>query len=62
MRRTLVLAALAVAALAPILPTAPASACNPQRPPFCENTTCGILEHVLSDIVGHDPVLNRCGA
>lgn len=35
MRRTLGLAALAVAAAAPVLPLAPASACDPDRFPYC---------------------------
>ena len=37
MRRTLAFAALAVAAAAPLLPVAPAAACDPYRPPWCQN-------------------------
>lgn len=49
MRRTLMLAALAVAAAAPLLPVAPASACDPNRPPWCE-TPCSIAQDAYNTV------------
>lgn len=56
MRRTLVFAALAVAAAAPLLST-PASACDPYRPPWCQNA-CTIARSgytTVHDTVGRGP-------
>ena len=44
MRRALVLAALAVAAAAPLLPAAPASACDPYRFPYCMTYCRALLQ------------------
>ncbi|HEX8003525.1 MAG TPA: hypothetical protein VF519_12595 [Mycobacteriales bacterium] len=48
MRRTLALAALAVAAAAPLLAT-PASACDPYRPPWCQNA-CTIGQSAYTSV------------
>jgi hypothetical protein len=56
MRRSLALAALAVASAAPLLST-PASACDPNRPPWCQ-TPCSIAESTYSgarNTVGRGP-------
>lgn len=68
MRRTLMLATLAVAAVAPMLPTAPASACDPNRPPWCQNA-CTIAQSAYTGVrntVGRGPTwynldLGVCG-
>lgn len=67
MRRTLGLAALAVAAAAPLLST-PASACDPNRPPWCQNA-CTIAQSGYTSVrntVGRGPTwsnldLGVCG-
>lgn len=68
MRRTLVVAALAVSALAPILPVGPVSACDPNRPPWCQNA-CSIAGDTYNGVrntVGRGPYwhnldLGACG-
>lgn len=42
MRRLLALAAMGVAAASIALPSTPASACDPNRPPYCM-TACGVV-------------------
>lgn len=49
MRRILGFAALVVASAAPLLPTAPASACDPYRPPWCQNA-CSITQDVYNSV------------
>lgn len=49
MRRTLGFAALTIAAAAPLLPVAPASACDPYRPPWCQNA-CTISQATYNTV------------
>lgn len=49
MRRTLLLATLAVAAAAPVLPAAPASACDPNRPVVGCHTACSYAQYQYSN-------------
>jgi len=49
MRRILGFAVLAVAAAAPLLPSAPAAACDPNRPPWCE-TPCSIAHEFYGNM------------
>lgn len=57
MRRTLALAAVACGLAATLLPVSGASACDPNKPPFC-NTPCSLAKQyytVVHNAAGRGP-------